>query len=343
MSSIQRTALILSASLCQMIAIDGSAAATTQEPDSSDRTCTSARSQGRFLEDHLFIPSQLVPGPFIDTYFNNVTAVGYGSTDVPVYDLSGNFRGTRSSGTAALRPSFELMFRLLPTLGLRLSLVETVIAGSTSGSLLGGGLVAAGALGGGVNFVARLARRTQLGFNLDFAYQPELNVSLVRPIVTSILNRTIDTSSILAMEHVYVIHPGIAGGFDIGPAAGLVVRVDYLHDFNGTLLATGRRKNDFQAAAVLDLDLDAAFSAPIGLTAAYRLDVPISGPASVGHAVDASLLFIGRKDLVLGVELNVEWSSRAVLLSGLELGNIPTDRQASTVVGLWQIVMRYYM
>jgi hypothetical protein len=284
--------------------------------------------QGRLLGGHLFIPSELVVDPFVETNFRSVTGAAYLRSDAPVISLTGEEQAGRQSFTqAGYSQRFELQLKLLPFLAIRGNASALVYSGVTGRSFLTLGSAVQYAAGGGVTIGQRFGQ-LQVALVGDAAFEPTYSVNVGTAIAASLRAGRVDTGALVIQQRSVPLRAGASAAWAPLPALGLQLMGRYEHAFREQSPLQSR--DALVGAAAADLDFLSFTPLPLGLLIAYQITAPFgeSDRTDLSHYFDGGLFYTGRRDLVLGIEGSVR--------------RFPQRARVDSDAVLASVVVRYY-
>jgi hypothetical protein len=295
-----------------IVAIVAIAAAPSSARAADGRPCAEPRRHEwrRALNDHIFIPSLIVPDPFVPTAFSLLTGGGIADARTPPPELAGYRFGDGRYRLASLAATIGFSAGITRWLGVRLF---GVAAGF--GAV---GMDAAAAVGGtlfydalfGLTVSGPLGRRVRLGLVVDADWGQARSV-VPRDLLDGglraarVQDLTIDTITRTSIG----VLPGLSVAVAPHAALGLV----------GTVQAGWERTEDDRTrartdggtvvvATVVDLDLRALTRAlPIGFVAAYRARLPFASDERPSHDAEAGIYYTGRDALAVGLTARARW------------------------------------
>ena len=294
---------------------------------------------GRELGGHRFVPSIVVPSPFIASRFTATTAFGgVRDLDVPIYNVEDSLVQTVTGDLGYLTLDFEYQQRVNAWLALRGGVGALARSGTDGFAMLAEGISAV--YGYSLGAQARLLGndRMYLSAALDyvsssvFGYAPLTFVqgvgAEIRRVVDSIeasgtpidstvirdVLKNLDLSAYSAVEQGSVARTtaGLRAAFAIAPWLGLtaVAQTGIGEVLNG---ASDLGVIDLGATASVDLGVLTRF--PIGLALSARRQSLNERASDVAKGVTAFGLFISyaaRRDLALGLDLtSAQFSQRS--------------------------------
>jgi len=302
---------------CLLTVVLLAARASAQEPpppppDPPPPPPPSRPHQGRELNGHHFIPSNIAADPFTSTYFGSQTGFGYLGVTVPERDGQGKPTGT--SHAISLTPftqSFGLQIGILPKYwALRAAVTGLAIAPVTGQTALEFGGQFGWDVDVGTTLSFRLGRYVRLGALFDFDYSSNYSFDIASTLTRSLVAGHIDASTLLANSTTAEVRGGLA--FAVAPhrSLGLTLAAQYIHDFLSGDRVASSDSGSISFTTALDLDLHAVSPVPIGIIGAYSLNAPTSDTSQITHQVGGGIYYTGRRSLVLGPEV------RAILPPG---------------------------
>jgi hypothetical protein len=302
------------------------AAASIAAADAADPPATPGNSL-RALDGHVFILSQLVPGPFSFTAFGTSTLGGYGNARGPLYDRSGVQIGTQDFPTGAFGQGLDFELAITRDVGLRFAAMAAAYSGvSARGAFAVGTTGQYSASAGGV--VGHQFGPVRAAAVLDVGVRPQLSLLVANPVIEAIQTRQLDEGSALQSGSRFFVNPGLSAAWAPHPAFGLVGEARYLwlRQIVGDDVRTIRQGAVLAASA--DLDLHPLAGVPIGLQALCRFEVPF-GDDSTEQVTQfgGGIYYTGRVRLQLGLEV-VDYQSH---LRPHSTFTLPIDAAIGTV------------
>jgi hypothetical protein len=286
-------------------------------------------SQGREMNGHVFLPSELVLQPFIDTDFRAVSTFGAVRSTAPSLTLGGLIdTGTREFNQLGYSQTFELQIKLLRWLALRLNGTALLYSGTDRASVLNLGSTIQYGGGGGLTIAQRFGRMLQLALVADASFEPTYSVDIGGAIAASLRAQQVDTDPLFTRDKGLPLRVGVSGALAPWKALGFELMARYEHAFR---IGGGLTREDaFVGAGTVDLDLRAISPVPIGLLAGYQVAVPFGSrdTTELWHAIDGGVFYTGRRELALGLEASFR--------------RFPQRARVSSEAAVANIVVRYY-
>jgi hypothetical protein len=285
----------------------------------------------RALNDHVFIPSQLVTGPFTVTAFGTTVMAGVADASGPRFNIAGIEIGSRDYAIGAFGWGLDLDLNILRDLSLRLAANGAVFAGLDGDSILSAGAATQlGALVGGT--WGRTFGDARLALVLDVGIRPALNFLIANAVIRAIEEGVFEGDDVFFDTEQVVTSPGVSFAWAPHPALGLTTEGFY--QWTRRISGQGEDLNEqaLVLAAKADVDLDPLIRWPIGLLGAYRATVPVSGGRELFQQASLGVFYTRRVRLALGLE--VTWAR------GELRPNIRPNLDADAVIAA--VRMRYY-
>jgi hypothetical protein len=258
--------------------------------------------QGRELNGHLFIPSELLVQPFIETDFRSVTGAGVLRSEGPGISLTGEREPTRREFTQlGYSQRFELQVKVLPWLAARGHATALVYSGINGRSIINLGSTVQYAAGGGLTAGTRFGP-VQVALIADAAYEPTYSIDIGGTLGASIRARQVDTDPLVLRARAVPVRVGASLAFAPLAPLGIQVMTRYEHTFRDRLDLI--RTDAVVAAAAVDFDFKALSPVPVGLLAAYQVAVPFGDDdrTDLWHSLNGGIFYTGRRNLALGME-----------------------------------------
>jgi hypothetical protein len=257
----------------------------------------------RALNDHVFQPPQVVPGPFVTTAFGSITYFAYGDSRGPRFDINGNQVGTRFYQLGGFGQGFDYSLRLTPDLGVRAAVQGIVYAGINKRSALVAGAAATYDVRLGLTYGRNLG--TWRGaFVLDTGVRPEINLLVANAVIEAIRAQRFGDFSPLDTISRFFLTPGISLAWAPHPALGFVGegRFLWVHRTSGADVSDDRFGIVVSGSG--ELDFDPLIGVPLGVQGFYRLEAPVGGTGITRtQDIGAALTYTGRVRLQLGLEV----------------------------------------
>lgn len=293
----------------------------------------------RVLNGHTFIPISLLRGPFVETSFAGSLEYGATSSDAPRYDLNGAPIGTNNDSLSVVGQRLGFQFKVTDWLALRLGgdlfaylPVDTAAALSVGASLQTRVL-------GGATFAFRAAPSVQLAATIDGSYGPKGQIDIINPLLQGIQQGDINNVHLVSITNGTSIIGGFSGAYAAADWLGFLMRMEYSHLFEPTLEHVADTDLVGLGAAV-ETDLTHPLHFPAALQAMYLAQIDLAGNSRIDHTAGLGLYYVGREDLVLGLDLSVRWFE--LLIPVRTAGATVQTQSADSVGGLGQVVMRYF-
>ena len=265
---------------------------------------SSARAQEPSLREvngHVFMPSLVIPPPLAVGSFAVGMLLGTGGATGPQYDSGGNVVGTKDYTYAALGQVLGYEFAFLKNFTGRLSLLTSLYTGVDGPSVLVVGTTVRLGGGAGLTWSFPLGSQFRLGAAVDVNYSPQLNL-LVAAAVLAALNGTFDPSLAFQQNNVFTWVPTVTAAWAPGSAVGFTAQVGYT---GSSLTAPGKTyERDAVIAGVLgEVDFGKFTPVDVGLNFAFRKNFGINSAQSDITDVGGALLYTGKPEVSLGLEL----------------------------------------
>jgi hypothetical protein len=259
-------------------------------------------STGRELNGHLFMPSELVLQPFIETDFRSVTGAGtVRSERQSINPLGLREPTTREFSQLGYSQRFELQVKILEWLAVRGQATGLVFSGTNGRSILNLGSILQYAVGGGLT-VGRRFGNIQAAVTADAAYEPTYSVDIGGAIGASLRAGEVDTTGLVERDRGVPLRVGLSGAYAPLPSLGIQAMARYEHTFRER--STLEREDAFIGAAAVDFDFRAISRVPIGLLVAYQFATPFGQEdrTDLWHYLNGGIFYTGKRELVLGLE-----------------------------------------
>jgi hypothetical protein len=317
------------------------ARAQSQAQVQAEQPCEDRPPMGRVLDDHLFLPSDLVRDPFTATYFDLRNAYGYATATGPTFNVAGTNIGNRDYRIATLLQSFDLQAKIFDWWAIRLGAQGVIFSGVDGTSALNVGISARFAPSAGTTFSWPVGHRVRLGATFDFGYTPDVNVNVISGVVRSVSTASLNLRNLLTDTRLTFYQPGASVAVAIHRALGFVGTVDYLHIGSDTGGVTDTIDTVSWGAA-FDFDARALSSKiPIGVILAYKFNDPATHDNSeASHSLDLGFYYTGVRHLLAGFIFGERWFNLLVGPPGG--GFLPFEaRVIDTSLSLGQLQLRY--
>jgi hypothetical protein len=300
----------------------------------------SALPRGRAVDDHLFIPSELVRDPFTATHFQTSTGYGYATATGGAFNVLGTSIGSRDYKFGTMLQSFELQAKIFDWWAVRIESQGLIFSGINGTSALNVGVTARFNVGAGTTVSFPIGDRIRLGGTFDFGYTPDINVNVITGIVRSVAARDIDVRNLLVDTRLTAYQVDASVAVALHRSLGLTATGGYLRVSSDTD-GVGDTINAVSAAAAFDFDLKSFSHVPLGFILAYKLNESATrDQGQQTEAVSGGIFYIGVPKLVAGVDFSERWFNLVVGPPGR--GFLPFEaRTEDTALTLVQIVMRY--
>ena len=264
----------------------------------------------RYLGGHLFMPSSIVPDPFIATSFQTSTGGGTASNiEVALYNLDGEKIGEASADIGFFNLGFDYQQRVSNRVGLRLSLGGVGRLGTNAASILAEGISALYGYGFGAS--VNLVKKTnwEMAGTLDVRGNTLYAVSPLG-FVQSVIDNAANGDSSLTSSQDSLLDSGNNSRFVAG-VRGAYVPAAWI-GFTGYFEAgigkkfTGRDANTSVAnfGATTNVDFKPLTGTPVGVLLQYRRQSLNEKSENVGRSNDYGfgLFYTGRQDFAIGLE-----------------------------------------
>jgi hypothetical protein len=261
---------------------------------------------------HRFIPSILVPDPFISTTF--VTSTGGGSAinhEVPIYNLRGEKIAQTSSDVGFLQLSFGYQQVINRRVAVRAGLDGSARAGTTAKSVLADGVSVLYGYGAGttVNLVRKpawqLAATADVRGNTVYGVSP---LGFVQSVVNSVANGdtagalTAGEDSLLGRGANLRVLGGVRAAYTPAPWIGFT---GFVEGGMGDQFQNGSHNIGVTNLGVAaSFDLDALTRYPFGLLGSFRNESLSEKGDGVGsaQAFGLGVFYTGRRFFSIGLE-----------------------------------------
>jgi hypothetical protein len=330
-----------SAPAATAVAIDPGTAAKPAGPGASagivdPRTWGTRESEWkshRELAGHVFIPSSVIVDPFSQTAFGLRFGLGGGSATGPSVVWTGDPSNPFVPGPDKDYPYYGLGFgldasvRFLEWLSARLAIGGDAYLGSGRDSILVVGTQVKVLADLGLKGSFNVGKNFRLAFGLDATYGPAMSVLVAQGIREAF---QAGDPEFLKRTNTITWIPGFYGAWAPFPFLGASLNLQYINPMTTQTGTSSYTQNGWSLAGGVDFDLAPLVRAvPIGLSVAYKLVGPL-GSTGVTRidSLDVGLFYTGRKDLALGLEIDMRWTT----LQG--------DLASTATVAI--LVMRYY-
>ena len=290
----------------------------------------------RSLGGHLFLPSSIVPDPFIATSFQTTTGGGMATNiAVPLYNLDGQEIAETTADIGFMALGFDYQQRVSNRVDVRLSLDGSGRLGTSAVSIVAEGLSAA--YGYGLGTTVNLVKKTNwvLAATADVRGNTLYGVSPLG-FVQSVIDNAANGDSSLASSEDSLLDSGDNSRF-VGGVRGAYTPAPWI-GFTGYLeLGVGKKFEGRSAntsvsnfGATSSFDFNPLTHTPIGVLLQYRQQSLNEKDENVGrsNSYGFGVFYTGRQDFGLGLENT--WS---------KLEQPRTSKQVSVV--LMRILLRY--
>ncbi len=285
-------------------AVLAAASVRAQEPTQpSPPAAQPTQPSPREVNGHAFMPSLVIPPPVAVGSFAVGMLVGTGGATGPKYDAGGNpIPGETNDYTyAALGQLLAYEFAFLKNFTGRLSLLTSLYTGVDGPSALVVGTTVRIGGGAGLTWSFPLGNQFRLGASVDVNYSPQLNL-LVGAAVLAALQGTYDPSLAFQQNNVFTWIPAVTAAWAPGSAVGFTAMVGYTGSSLSTPIKTYER--DAVSAGVLgEVDFGKFTPVDVGLSVAFRKNFGINSAQSDITDVGGALLYTGKPDVSLGLEV----------------------------------------
>jgi hypothetical protein len=323
----------LLAGACLALSIGTAAAAQEQRPGPEVTrpapSATQRPAEGREVNDHLFLPAELVVQPFIETDFRAVSTFGAVSSTAPGLTATGEIDSTRRKySQLGYQQTFELQVKLLRWLAVRANATALLYSGTNGPSVLNLGSTIQYGGGAGLTLGQRFGRVVQLAVIADASFEPSYNVDISGAIAASLRAQQVSTDPLFTRRNGLPVRAGVSAAIAPLAALGFELMGRYEHAFR---LGSGLTPTDaFVGAGTVDFDLRALSRIPIGFLAGYQVAVPFGAAerTELWHYLDGGVFYTGRRDLALGLEVSAR--------------RFPQRAQVDSDAILGDLVIRYY-
>lgn len=256
-----------------------------------------APSDSRELDGHRFVPSAVVADPFPTFHLGSETGFGYAQGQRPNAAAAG---GLDHLAFAGIAQAVNLQVRVLPVWALRLRLSGRLFAGINGDAVLGDGIDLTYGVSAGTVVSFRLGR-FRVGGAVDGQYSPTYNFNIFDALDESVNQGRVSVATLLSRRQQGVVTAAVLAAAGLHPAVGLTGEVRYAHVFSETDGGLGQEGRLLLGSAV-SIDLGAVSRARIGISAGYRLGVPLVRAPGLLHDASLGIFYNGRPALVAGVE-----------------------------------------
>ena len=290
----------------------------------------------RLLGGHLFLPSSVVPDPFIATSFQTATGGGAAMNIVtPLYNIKGEQIGEADSDIGFMSLGFDYQQRLSNRVDLRLSVDGSGRLGTSATSIVAEGLSAV--YGYGFGTTVNLVKKTNwvLAATGDVRGNTLYGVSPLA-FVQAAIDNAANGDSALADSQDSLLSKGDNSRF-VGGLRGAYTPAPWI-GFTGYLEAgvgkkfQGRDANTSVAnfGATTSVDLNSLLHTALGVLLQYRHQSLNEKGENVGRSdsYGFGLFYTGRQDFGIGLENT--WA---------KLDQPRTDKQVNAVTA--RILLRY--
>lgn len=257
----------------------------------------------REVNGHVFMPSIVIPPPVAVGSFSVAMLLGTGGASGPSYDSSGNVTGTRDYTYAALGQMLTYEFAFLKNFTGRLNLLTTLYTGVDGPSILVVGTTVRLGGGAGLTWSFPLGNAFRLGVSVDVSYSPQLNLLVAAAVLAALQSPPVyDPSLAFQQNNVFTWAPAITAAWAPGSAVGFTALVGFT---GSSLTAPGKTyERDAVTAGVLgEVDFGKFTPVDVGLDFAFRKNFGINSSQSNITDVGGALLYTGKPDVSLGLEL----------------------------------------
>jgi hypothetical protein len=318
--------------VCLLVAlVTGSVSTSRAEEPNADQA-------PRYLGEHLFIPSTVVPDPFVSTTFQTTT--GFGSAVnlvVPIYNLHGAKIAETSSNIGYMLLGFDYQYAVKPRLALRVDASGSARIGTSATSILAEGVSALYGYGFGATMSVMRRSNWQLSATADLRGNTLYSISplgFVRAVVHSAVAG--DSAGALAAASDSLIGNGnnlrVLGGLRAAyTPAPWIGFTGFVETGMGEKFQSGSDNTTVtNLGATTSFDLNPLIKVPVGLSGVFRYESLGEKSDAVGSAQDFGLgvFYTGRRFFSVGLEST--WS---------RIGQFRTDEKIDVTQG--RIVVRY--
>lgn len=258
---------------------------------------------GRTVNGHTFMPSLVIAPPVAVTSFSVGMLLGTGGATGPKYDVGGNpIPGQTNDYTyAALGQSLTYEFAFLGNFTGRLGLLTSLYTGVDGPSALVVGTTVRVGGQAGLTWSFPLGDAFRLGASADVDYSPQLNL-LVAAAVLAALQGTYDPSLAFEQDNVLTWRAAVTAAWAPIPPLGFTAQVGYATSSLDMNAGTFERQS--VAAGVLgEVDFGKFTPVAIGLNLVFRKNFGVNSAQSDITDVGGALLYTGKPDVSLGLEL----------------------------------------
>jgi hypothetical protein len=292
----------------------------------------------RYFGGHLFLPSTIVPDPFISTTL--MTTTGFGKAVnlvVPIYDLDGVKVAETSSDIGFMELGFDYQQAINHRVAVRIGGNGSARVGTSSTAILAEGISAL--YGYGLGALVSLVRKQawQLTGTADLRGNTLYGISpldFVRAVVTSVAAG--DTAGALGGAQDSLLSSGdnlrVMGGVRAAYTPALWIGfTGFVEAGLGEKFQTGVNNTTVtNFGATTSIDFNPLWRVPVGLLGVFRYESLGEKSDDVGSAQSASLgiFYTGRRFFSVGLENT--WT---------RIGQAKTDEKIDAVVA--RIVVRY--
>lgn len=258
---------------------------------------------GRTVNGHVFMPSLVIPPPLAVGSFSVAMLLGTGGASGPTYDSGGNVTGTKDYTYAALGQQLSYEFAFLKNFTGRLNVLTSLYTGIDGPSILVVGTTVRLGGGAGLTWSFPLGDQFRLGASVDVNYSPQLNLLVAAAVLAALQSPPVyDPSLAFQQNNVFTWIPAVTAAWAPGSAVGFSAVVGFT---GSTLTAPGKTyERDAVAAGVLgEVDFGKFTPVDVGLNFAFRKNFGINSSQSNITDVGGALLYTGKPDVALGLEV----------------------------------------
>jgi len=300
----RRTSILAGACLLVTLVTGLGAVSRADEPNADQAP--------RYLGGHLFIPSTVVPDPFVSTTF--MTTTGFGSAVnlvVPIYNLKGVKIAETSSDIGFMQLGFDYQYAVKPRLALRVNGNGSARIGTTASSILAEGISALYGYGFGTTVSMMRRSNWQLSATADLRGNTLYSISplgFVRAVVRSAVAG--DSAGALGAASDSLVDSGnnlrVLGGLRAAyTPAPWIGFTGFVETGMGEKFQSGTSNSSVtNVGATTSFDFNPLIKIPVGLLGVFRYESLGEKGDDIGSAQNLGLgiFYTGRRFFSVGLE-----------------------------------------
>ena len=266
---------------------------------------------GRVLGGHRFLPSEIIPGPFITTDFETQTGLGFSTLTLSGTDYN----------LGVLAQFMRLQVAATDWLAVRVGIDGMALSGVNADAALAYGASAGYDLTAGAT-ASWLLDRLRVSGSFDLMSSQSSRFAFDDAINRSLTAGKVDVTTLLVDTKTTTLAPGAQVAYGFSPAFGGFGHLR-LALTNGSGGSDG--STNFLVGAGLSTDLLPISRVPVGFLLGYNLELDFpqkSGAETTSNStISGGVFYTGRSDLALGVEGSASFSSTGTLRVNLFTAN----------------------